>query len=156
MRLSISLILLLLFVSCAKESKSVNNMEEPTSDEILDSKKEDTFYSLKESYSSLITEKLQDYLDTQSLTKKHPEFKTTNKTGDLFEGSTVTKIKSIEFIGQPEKISDSILKLITKTSFANMQTDTIISYITNSSIVIDGIRFKTSKVTFSTYNTIDN
>lgn len=108
----------------------------------------EAFTTLEDSYSLLITEKIQDYLDKQILAKKHPEFNSENNVKELFKTIDSKEVLLVEFIGQPEKVSDSVTKLITKVGFTNTQTDTIYSYIKTATAVIDGVVFKTSKITF--------
>jgi len=146
MKKYIALLLVLTISSCAKPRyKSA----EAVSD-VFEESEEATFEVLKDSYNLLITEKLQDYLDTKSLAKEHPNFKDTYNNIDLelFIDKSAKEIRNIQFIGQPKIISDSITKLTTQVHFANASIDTIVSYIKTSTTMIDGIKFKTSKASF--------
>ncbi|GAA4113703.1 hypothetical protein GCM10022393_12880 [Aquimarina addita] len=138
----------LIIVSCANPvSKKSMEMAIPT-ETILDNKEEEVFEALEASYSLVITEKLQDYLDKQILAKKHPEFNPKNEIEKLFKTTEAKEVLQVEFIGPPKTMSDSVIKLITKVRFSNTQTDTITSYITTSTVRIDEVLFKTSKITF--------
>ena len=103
---------------------------------------------LQDAFAILITEKLQDHLDKQELIKEHPEFKKQEDTIALFNIENAKEIQQIQFINQPEVISDSITKIITKVHFNNAEIDTIVSYIKTATTIIDGVKFKTSKASF--------
>ncbi|WP_299315122.1 hypothetical protein [uncultured Aquimarina sp.] len=145
MKQFVYLILLALIIGCAN---SPNKMMEAESVENISTEEETSFAVLEDAYSVLITEKLQDYLDTQILVKQHPEFKNKEKEIQLFNSKDVKEIQQINFIGQPEILSDSITKIITQVYFSNTKTDTIVSYIKTSFTMIDGVKFKTSKAVF--------
>jgi len=136
----------ILITGCANNSYKMMEKDAAASVESYD-EEEVSFSSLEDAYTLLITEKLQDYLDTQTLAAKHPKFNNTTKT-TLFSAKNVKEIRQIKFIGQPETISDSITKIITKVDFDTTKTDTIISYIKTSYTIIDGVKFRTSKATF--------
>ncbi len=107
-----------------------------------------SFATLEDAYVVLVSEKLQDHLDKQRLAEQHPDFIKKSNESKLFKTQNTKEIRQINFLGQPEVLSDSIIKIKTQVQFDNSQTDTIISYITTSSTVIDGVQFKTSKTTF--------
>ncbi|MFD2564918.1 hypothetical protein [Aquimarina rubra] len=147
MKQFVYLIVLLIITSCA--NNSFKNMEAPEiSEDNFFTEDEASFATLEDAYVVLVSEKLQDYLDKQILVNQHPEFIAKEDTPVLFTTKKAKEIRQVKFIGQPEILSDSITKIITQVHFGNTQTDTIISYITTSETLIDGVRFKTSKATF--------
>ncbi|WP_378178078.1 hypothetical protein [Aquimarina sp. SS2-1] len=124
-------------------------MEAPDiSENDLFTEEEASFATLEDAYVVLVSEKLQDYLDRQILIKQHPEFVAQDDTLALFTQKEVKEIRQIKFIGQPEVLFDSITRILTQVHFGDSQIDTIISNITTSSTVIEGVKFKTSKATF--------
>ncbi|WP_299215628.1 hypothetical protein [uncultured Aquimarina sp.] len=147
MKQFVYLIILLLIIGCANNSYKMMEAESVT-DEAISVEEKTSFDALEDAYSVLITEKLQDYLDKQILVKQHPEFKSKEKDVKLFNSKDVKEIQQINFIEQPEVLSDSITKIITQVHFNNTETDTIVSYIKTSSTMIDGVKFKTSKAVF--------
>lgn len=139
-------IVLILIPGCANNSYKMMEKDAAASTEIYEAE-EVSFSSLEDAYMLLITEKLQDYLDTQTLAAQHPEFNNATETS-LFSAKNAKEIRQIKFLGQPETIADSITKIITKVEFDKTKTDTIISYIKTSYTLIDGVKFRTSKATF--------
>ncbi|KAA1244800.1 hypothetical protein [Aquimarina sp. RZ0] len=142
-------LLVFITISCAKDtSKSMDTNDLPI--DVMEETNEAPLNLIENSYNKLITEKLQDYLDHRSLAATHPDFTTTQISDslELFRDKNVKKIQEIQFIEQPEILSDSITKLTTIVRFMNTSLDTIISHIKTSNVIIDTTKFKTSKVTF--------
>ncbi|MDH7444870.1 hypothetical protein [Aquimarina sp. 2201CG14-23] len=147
MKQFVFVISLFLILSCANNASMNKEAESVTSADVF-LEEEFAPIAIEDAYAVLISEKLQDYLDTQILEKQHPEFKIKGGISELFTTKDAKEIQQVQFIGQPEIVSDSITKLKTLVRFANTKTDTIISYIKTSSTIIDGVKFKTSKTTF--------
>ncbi|WP_299901100.1 hypothetical protein [uncultured Aquimarina sp.] len=149
--------ILISFILLGCSNNSYKNMEatEGSNDEIvMDSYEEEmSFDILEDSYTILVSEKLQDYLDKQLLIQKHPEFKTVTDTPYLFDLKNRNHIEKIRFLDQPKNFSDSITIITTEIQFGNLEKDTVISYIKTSSTLIDGVKFRTSKVSFERLKT---
>ncbi|MBW1297275.1 hypothetical protein [Aquimarina litoralis] len=148
-------VILFVFLGCSNNSyKNMEATEVSNDDIVIDSYEEEmSFAALEDSYTILVSEKLQDYLDKQLLIQEHPEFKTVTDSIHLFALNNRKQIEQIKFLNRPEKLSDTITKLITEVHFGNTEIDTVISYITTSSTLIDGVQFRTSKVTFDRLKT---
>jgi len=148
MKQFVSLLIILLSISCAN-NMSMEKMEHMETNDIVSEEAEAiSFDELENAYSILISEKLQDYIDKKALARQHPDFKINEKETPLFASEEVKEIQQIKFIEQPRILSDSITKIVTEVYFDTTEIDTIISYIKTSTTIIDGVPFKTSKATF--------
>ncbi|WP_035084952.1 hypothetical protein [Aquimarina latercula] len=155
MKQFVYILLLIVITSCANNShKSMESVNVEETD--IYTEEETTSTSLEDAYTILVKEKLQDYIDKQALIKNHPEFKIKKDTIYLLGLENQAEIQQIKFLEQPEILSDSITKIITEIHFTNKKIDTIISYITTSTTIIDGMQFKTSKANFERITTSKN
>ncbi len=147
MKQFVYILLLIVITSCANNShKSMEPVNAGEADIYIEEEASPT--SLEDAYIILVEEKLQDHIDKQILIKNHPEFKIEKDTTSSLGLENQEKIQQIKFLEQPEILSDSVTKIITEIHFANKKSDTIISYITTSTTIIDGVQFKTSKANF--------
>lgn len=138
--------LFLLSFGCANKRSNSIDLETSEAYKLEDKQ---SYLSENDAYTLLITQKLQEYIDTKTLAKTNPDFtiKTDqNKQLPLEEG---TKIKHINFISPFETVSDSIKKVTTRVVLDH-NTDTILTFIKTSKIEIDGKQLLTTKISFDT------
>ncbi|WP_438711368.1 hypothetical protein ACSTS3_00440 [Aquimarina muelleri] len=145
---------ILLCFGCANNNSKTIKMEDSRAFEITE-EASTSYLSEADAYSILIQQKLQEYLDKKTLLKTNPDFNTETEEYKLISIKNNPNIKRIELISPFEIVSDSIKKVVTKVVLEH-QTDTIITFIKTSTIVIDNKTYKTHKIAFKKTEDIGN
>lgn len=143
----IKLLCIICIIGCSENRSPEYN----TSSKMEDAAPTSTTITIEDAYTLLITEKLQDYIDTQKITKNHPDFKQQgiHSVPILHPQDSVLKITILDKISTREFDS---LELKTVISYYNStKKDTIISKIERTKIIIEGEEITSSKVTFRDY-----
>ncbi|TSE11029.1 hypothetical protein [Aquimarina algiphila] len=150
MKQFVYIIISTLVFACAKAPSKELDME---ASETIEALEEDSrpIISENEAYIILITQKLQEFIDKETLEKSHPDFSSRSKQNSVLSIKD-TNIKEVNFIGAFQTVSDSIKTVKTEVVFATT-IDTIITTIKTSNIEIEGELLKTTKITFDTIGT---
>ncbi len=135
---------LLVCIGCAN-----NSSKEAESDtEVLKTEEETSLVSEEEAYSILILQKLKEIVDKKVLADTHPDFDIDPSIQSLYPAITDTKVKEVHLISPFEIVSDSVKSVKTKVVYET-KTDTIITYIKTSEMMVDGEQLKTTKMSFT-------
>jgi len=164
MKKSIYILLCLLWMSCANETKS--SKLEVVDEEQLEAPTRDFDMSApikaKESYENLAISKLKNYFDLIRLQNEHPEFREDiliqlqdlTKDGDAsYNYSDIDSIQNIQQKGTTIQVNDSIQRLklyFEKVQGSQVIPDSITAIITTKTITLDNQTVKATKVKFET------
>ncbi len=146
MKKFIYILLFLLSFGCANKRSNSRDLEPHKTYEL---EKKQLDLSENDAYTLLITQKLEEYIDTKTLAKANPDFVIKTDQKKLLSLEEGTKIKHINFISPFESISDSIKKVTTRVVLDH-KVDTILTFIKTSQIEIDGKQLLTTKISFDT------
>lgn len=149
---------MILLLSCANDAKSNDAY-------LMDTEKIDAFeytkYNTLTDYESIASLKLEEYFDLLKLEKEHPSFKDdillqiNEYSNDSLLNYDISKIKSIQNIrqvGNTEQFSDSIKKIQLRFNLImenKVIQDSIIAVINSKSILLDGKKTTSNKITLS-------
>ncbi len=135
-----------LLLGCADNaSKEQDTMKLESSSAV---EEENSMVSEEEAYTILAKQKLKELIDKKELAAAHPQFSIDSNTEFTITEIEDTLIKNLQFIEPFKTLSDSVKYAKTKVIFPS-KIDTLLTFITTSTINIDGETFKTTKISFT-------
>ncbi|WP_128755303.1 hypothetical protein [Aquimarina sediminis] len=143
------IIISLLSFGCANNASSESKTMDIEASESYIEAEEASEISENDAYILLITQKLEEYLDRETLAITNPNFNVKIDSSKLLSTEKGTKLKKVSFISSFEAISDSVKKVTTKVVLDH-KTDTILTFIKTSKIEIDGEQLISTKISFDT------
>ncbi|MEW7292247.1 hypothetical protein [Aquimarina sp. 2304DJ70-9] len=140
----IYIIIVLVFIGCAKNSSKELDDEVSKASSVVE---EEISITQEDAYVLLIKQKIQESIDKSVLAKKHPDFTIENKQEEHFSTEEKT-IKDVTLIAPFKILSDSVKTIKTKVIYES-RIDTLITHIKTSKTEIDGEQLKITMITFS-------